>query len=87
MRYDSRVKDSTGTAPTTTGAWAGVDKGVSWTFEAPAEHWQLHDARELAYWRTRSTDERLAQAAWYRVRVHGAVPKPTTWSWRFLPPA
>lgn len=72
--------------PTTTGESSGVDAGVPWSFESPDEHWQHHDRRQVAYWRTRPPAERLERAAYYRWRVHGAVAEPATWSWRFVDP-
>ncbi len=69
--------------PTTTGASSGVDSGIPWAFESADEHWRLHDEREVAFWRSRSPAERLAQAARYRVRVHGLVAPPAHWLWRF----
>lgn len=59
---------------------------MSWALEDPQEHWAQHDARQFAYWRTRSPEERLAQAAEYRYRQHGDLPEPTAWTWRLLPP-
>lgn len=75
-------------APTTNGAWSGVDRvtGTPWAFESGEEHWRLHDQREIAYWRSRPPTERLAQAASYRLRVHGEVTPPRRWEWRFVPP-
>lgn len=75
-------------APTKTGEWAGVDHrtGTPWAFEPAGEHWRLHDQREAAYWRSRPTVERLAQAGDYRLRVHGEVVPPRRWEWRFVPP-
>jgi hypothetical protein len=58
---------------------------MAWAFEEPAEHWAGHDDAQAAYWQARSPHERLAQAAAYRVRVHGLTPEPSLWSWRFVP--
>lgn len=71
-------------APTVRGASSGVDAGIRWSFEAPEEHWREHDRRQVAYWRSRPPEERLAQAAYYRWRVHGDVAEPEAWSWRFV---
>jgi hypothetical protein len=60
--------------------------GLSWALESPEQHWAEHDARQLAYWRTRSPEERLAQAAEYRWRRHGDIREPAVWTWRFLEP-
>ncbi len=70
--------------PTRSGVSNGVDAGTPWAFEPADVHWRLHDEREVAYWRSRRPEERLAQALQYRVRVHGAFPAPTNWSWRFV---
>jgi hypothetical protein len=72
--------------PTRDGAAAGRDSvsGLAWAFEDPAVHWQEHDIREVQYWRSRPADERLAQAARYRVRVHGQFPEPAVWTWKFV---
>lgn len=59
---------------------------MAWTFESPEQHWADHDVRQVEYWRTRSADERLAQAAEYRRRRDGDVVEPSAWTWRFLPP-
>ena len=72
-------------APTARGASNGVDNGTPWAFEPADEHWRRHDEREVAYWRSRRPEERLAQALRYRMRVHGAFSAPTSWSWRFVP--
>lgn len=74
--------------PTTNGAWSGVDRvtGTRWAFEPADDHWRLHDEREVGHWRSRPPAERLAQAAAYRLRVHGEVAPPAQWQWRFLPP-
>ena len=79
MSDDSRVAP-----PTTTGMSSGVDGGMPWAFEPADEHWRLHDLREVAYWRSRPPEERLAQARRYRARVHGPFRTPTRWSWRFV---
>ena len=78
MSDDSRV------APTTTGMSSGVDAGTTLAFEPADEHWRLHDLREVAYWRSRPPEERLAQALCYRVRVHSLFPAPTRWSWQVV---
>ena len=78
------MSDELRVAPTTTGASSGVDAGTPWAFEPADEHWRLHDQREVAYWRSRPPEERLAQALQYRVRVHGPFSAPTRWSWRFV---
>jgi hypothetical protein len=64
----------------------GVDHGVRWMFESAEDHWRLHDRREVAYWRSRPPEERLAQAAAYRIRVHGALSPGRPQQWRFVPP-
>jgi len=66
---------------------ADTSPGRRWVLESPEAHWREHDSRQVTYWRSRPVQERLAQAAWYRVRVFGALdayPQPR--SWRFLPP-
>lgn len=71
-------------APTRTGSRTGIESGVRWTFESPADHWRLHDRREVEYWRSRPPQERLGQAARYRLRVHGWLEAPPRWPWRFV---
>ena len=78
------MSDELRVPPTTTGKSSGVDAGTPWRFEAADAHWRLHDQRELAFWRSRSPEERLAQAPRYRVRVHGPFSAPARWSWRFV---
>jgi hypothetical protein len=80
------MSDKPRAAPTTTGMSSGVEAGTPWAFESADEHWRLHGRRELAYWRSRPPEERLAQALHYRVRVHGPLSVPTRWSWRFVAP-
>ncbi len=66
---------------------ANTAHGSRWALEPPEAHWRDHDARQVAYWRSRPAQERLDQATWYRVRVFGALeayPQPRTW--RLLPP-
>jgi len=58
---------------------------MPWAVEAPDTHWAEHDARLVTYWRSRPAAERLAQAAAYRLRVHGLVAAPSTWTWQLLP--
>jgi hypothetical protein len=58
---------------------------LAWAFEDPPRHWAEHDRRLAAYWQSRSPAERLAQAAAYRVRVHGETPEPDPWTWTFVP--
>ena len=58
----------------------------SLAIEEPAAHWAEHDRRLVRYWRSRTPAERLAQAAAYRVRVHGETADPDEWTWRFVPP-
>jgi hypothetical protein len=81
------MSDADSPAPTRTGITSGRDpaSGMSWAFEPPAAHCAAHDERQAEYWRSRSHEERLAQAAAYRRRRHGDVREPSTWSWRFLP--
>ena len=78
------MSDDLRPAPTTTGLSHGVDGGTRWAFEPADEHWRLHDQHEVAYWRSKSPDQRLAQALRYRVRVHGPFSEPPRWSWRFV---
>jgi hypothetical protein len=83
------MRDVTGDSPrdaASAGGGSGRDStnGLTWTFESPERHWSDHDARQGAYWRSRPAAERLAQAAEYRRRRHGAVTGPVTWTWRFL---
>jgi hypothetical protein len=59
--------------------------GLAWAVEAPDAHWAAHDARLVAYWRSRPAPERLAEAAAYRVRVHGLVAAPSEWTWQLVP--
>jgi hypothetical protein len=72
--------------PTRDGAAAGRDavSGLAWAFEDPDVHWGAHDTREIRYWRSRPVEERLAQAASYRMRVHGQCPEPRAWTWKFV---
>jgi hypothetical protein len=81
------MSDTTPAAPTRSGEWSGRDSssGVAWAFESPSQHWAAHDERQIAYWRSRPVEERLAQAAEYRLRRHGDIREPTVWSWRLLP--
>jgi hypothetical protein len=74
--------------PTRDGRTSGVDpdSGLAWAVEPPHVHWAEHDARLVAYWRSRPPAERLAQAAAYRLRVHGPVPAPDRWTWRLVLP-
>ena len=74
--------------PTRDGKTSGVDSttGLSWAVEPPDLHWNQHDARQVAYWRSRPPSERLAQAELYRLRVHGLVVAPSSWTWRLVPP-
>ena len=78
------MSDTLRVTPTTTGVSRGVDAGTPWAFEPADEHWRLHDEREVAHWRSRPPEERLARALHYRVRVHGPFSAPTRWSWRFV---
>lgn len=73
--------------PTRDGRSQGIDptSGMPWAVEAPDTHWAEHDARLVTYWRSRPAAERLAQAAAYRLRVHGLVAVPSTWTWQLLP--
>jgi hypothetical protein len=73
--------------PTRDGAASGRDSasGLAWAFEEPAVHWAEHDTREVLHWRSRPAAERLAQAAAYRLRVHGRTPEPRLWTWKFVP--
>jgi len=73
--------------PTRDGRTRGTDpqSGLAWAVEAPDTHWAEHDGRLVAYWRSRPAAERLAQAAAYRVRVHGLVAAPAQWTWRLVP--
>src|SRR5688572_30909589 len=84
----NRMEDSKSTAPTRTGRSSGRDPstGMTWAFESPEEHWAHHDRRQLEYWRTRSPEERLAQAAEYRYRQHGDIPEPAVWTWQLRAP-
>lgn len=80
--------DSTFVPPTRTGEAEGRDPvtGTAWAFEPPEVHWAEHDRRHLEYWLSRPPAERLAQAAAYRVRVHGLVEEPSRWAVRFVAP-
>jgi hypothetical protein len=72
--------------PTRDGLRRGrATSGLTWEFEEPATHWAEHDRRLVRYWRSRPPGERLAQAAAYRLRVHGETPDPDPWTWRFVP--
>lgn len=73
--------------PTRDGLSSGRDRvtGLAWAFEQPIVHWNEHDERQVAYWRSRPAEERLAQAAAYRVRVHGHCAEPHVWTWKFVP--
>jgi len=75
--------------PTRDGRSHGIDSqsGLAWAVEAPDAHWAEHDARLVAYWRSRPAAERLAAAADYRVRVHGLIAAPARWTWQLVPPA
>lgn len=86
LPYDGEVATDWN-PPTRDGRSEGSDptSGLKWVVEAPEVHWAEHDARLLTYWRSRPTSERLAQAAEYRVRIHGLVEAPSTWTWRLVP--
>lgn len=73
--------------PTRDGRSEGIDpiSGLAWVLETPETHWAEHDARQVTYWRSRPASERLAQAAAYRVRVHGLVAAPSQWTWQLVP--
>jgi hypothetical protein len=75
--------------PTRDGRTEGADSvsGLAWAIEAPEAHWAAHDSRLVAYWRSRPPAERLAEAAAYRVRVHGLVAGPSHWTWQLVPAA
>ena len=70
--------------PTRDGSSHGVDGRVTWAFEPAEVHWDEQDARHVVYWRSRSSEERLAQANEYRIRVHGSKTPPAPTSWRFV---
>ena len=73
--------------PTRGGRSSGIDStsGLAWAIEPPDVHWAEHDARQVAYWRSRPSSERLAQAHLYRFRVHGLLSAPARWTWQVVP--
>lgn len=60
------------------------DRPIAWVLEDPDDHFREHDARQVRYWLSRPPAERLAQAARYRIRVHGDVEAPAVFSWRLI---
>ena len=87
LSYDGRMATDW-TPPTRDGRSSGIDptSSLAWAIEPPEVHWAEHDARQVAYWRSRPAAERLAQANHYRLRVHGLVVPPERWTWKLVPP-
>ena len=75
--------DDTLMSPTrTTGNPADAKRraGCSGHSRIPQRH-SAADERQVRYWRSRSPEERLAQAAEYRLAGAGALTEPVSWRW------